>query len=181
MLSEGTGYDGLSKDVLADEYVAFIVQHFHDKTGIKSNLKYQKIIEDEYERKNKDRSHGDRGDLYGNRNAREPHAENNRESKDERNLLSGGVPTGFRQGNTTKINYYLNSLVSNISKYIPTLTNVEVVKNIDDILFNIGEGSPFLDINAKMKLYKKAFGERNSKIIRNKMSIDISKSKSIKI
>ncbi|MFA7103296.1 MAG: hypothetical protein WC142_08900, partial [Bacteroidales bacterium] len=91
MLSEVTGYNGLSKSILADEYVAFIVQHFYNKTGIKSNLKYQKIIEDEYERKNQNRSYGNRGDLYDNRNSGELYEENNKESREGRNLLSGSV------------------------------------------------------------------------------------------
>jgi len=98
MLSEGTGYNGLSKSILADEYVAFIVQHFYDKTGIKSNLKYQKIIEDEYTRKNENRLRLLRREFEGtNRNANINNRENIKDSRSKGNNIQRGISSGFRQ------------------------------------------------------------------------------------
>lgn len=54
-LSGNSFYEGLSNNVLADEYIAYVIQMTFEGKEIKSSLKYKNIIQDEYRKRNGER------------------------------------------------------------------------------------------------------------------------------
>lgn len=54
-LSGNSFYEGLSNNVLADEYIAYVIQKTFEGKEIKSSLKYKNIIQDEYRKRNGER------------------------------------------------------------------------------------------------------------------------------
>ena len=78
---------------------------------------------------------------------------------------------GKRMTGVTALHESQQSLINNLSEQVPELKGINILSQSDsDIRFRNGE-APFLDVAAKHKIYKKAFGERAARVIRSKMPI----------